>query len=105
MTSVDAVASIPLGALDRPIIAPSAENPPLWHGGREASPDAGLPFFRYHPDPIATGSIRAAAETCACCRHDENQLESFLTHLGESATAMLFRCTACGTHLACTDAS
>ncbi|MFD4511090.1 CbrC family protein [Streptomyces sp. NPDC058457] len=28
---------------------------------------ADLPFFRYHPDPLASGSIRAAADTCACC--------------------------------------
>ncbi|GAB3949783.1 CbrC family protein [Streptomyces sparsus] len=28
---------------------------------------ADLPFFRYHPDPLATGAIRAAAEACACC--------------------------------------
>ncbi|AQS66886.1 CbrC family protein [Streptomyces pactum] len=31
---------------------------------------AALPFFRYHPDPLASGSICAAAETCACCRRD-----------------------------------
>ncbi|SNX88584.1 hypothetical protein SAMN06272735_9048 [Streptomyces sp. TLI_55] len=173
-----------------------------------------LPFFRYHPDPLASGSIRAAAETCACCKrnrgwiytatfytaqdvsgrfcpwciadgsaaerfageftdsygldrvsesvlhevthrtpgfhawqdphwlvhcqdaaafvgevgytelaahpealeqlradmrldgwHDENQLEHFLTRLGDGATAMLFRCTVCGVHLAYADAS
>ncbi|MFD8998998.1 hypothetical protein [Streptomyces abikoensis] len=34
-----------------------------------------LPRFRYHPDPVASGS------------------------------AMLFRCTVCGTHLAYADAS
>ncbi|CAM5360203.1 hypothetical protein SVIOM342S_09125 [Streptomyces violaceorubidus] len=28
---------------------------------------ADLPFFRYHPDPLASGSIRASAESCACC--------------------------------------
>ncbi|MFE9382838.1 hypothetical protein ACFYMO_06295 [Streptomyces sp. NPDC007025] len=38
--------------------------------------------------------------------HDENQLEDFLTHLGEGgATAVLFRRTVCGTHLAYTGAS
>ncbi|MFC8097132.1 CbrC family protein [Streptomyces sp. NPDC057363] len=26
-----------------------------------------LPFFRYHPEPLASGSIRASAESCACC--------------------------------------
>ncbi|MFB7652544.1 MULTISPECIES: CbrC family protein [unclassified Streptomyces] len=175
---------------------------------------AALPFFRYHPDPVASGAIRAAAEPCACCersrgwlytasfysaqevsgrfcpwciadgraaerfegefadsyglegisedamhevtrrtpafhawqdphwlthcgdaaaflgevghtelmehpealaqlranmgmdgRHDEDRPESFLTHLGEDATAMLFRCTVCDTHLAYIDAS
>ncbi|MER7896468.1 CbrC family protein [Streptomyces sp. NPDC096046] len=38
-------------------------------------------------------------------RHDESRLEHFLTGLGEGATAMLFRCTGCGVHLAYTDAS
>ena len=156
---------------------------------------AALPYFRYHPDPIATGAVRPAAEPCACCghdrgwiytasfytaqdvpgrfcpwciadgsaaerfdghftdsygltgvsedvlqevtrrtpgfsawqdphwlvhcrdaaafvgdlrlggRHDEEGLELFLACLGEAATAMLFRCTACGTHLAYADAS
>ncbi|MEU9879253.1 CbrC family protein [Streptomyces phaeochromogenes] len=28
---------------------------------------AGLPVFRYHPDPLAGGSIRASTEKCACC--------------------------------------
>ncbi|MFJ8210561.1 CbrC family protein [Streptomyces sp. NPDC096033] len=37
--------------------------------------------------------------------HDETRLELFLTSLGDGATAMLFRCTACGTHLAYADAS
>ncbi|MEU0914743.1 CbrC family protein [Streptomyces althioticus] len=27
----------------------------------------GLPCFRYHPDPVATGSIRASADRCVCC--------------------------------------
>jgi len=26
-----------------------------------------LPTFRYHPDPIATGSIEASDKTCVCC--------------------------------------
>ncbi|MET9378827.1 CbrC family protein [Streptomyces sp. NPDC002992] len=175
---------------------------------------ADLPYFRYHPDPVGSGSIRASAESCACCHrstgwiytatfyttevvnasfcpwciadgsaaerftgefsdtygldgvseqtlqevarrtpgfhawqdphwlvhcqdaaafigevgytelaahpealdqlrfdlrmngwHDASQLEHFLTHLGEGPSAMLFRCTVCGTHLAYTDAS
>ncbi|MBZ2408973.1 CbrC family protein [Streptomyces sp. L06] len=35
--------------------------------GAGATADAGLPFFRYHPDPVATGSVRASTRTCACC--------------------------------------
>jgi uncharacterized protein len=27
-----------------------------------------LPAFRYHPDPIKTGSIEASDETCICCK-------------------------------------
>ncbi|MER7777749.1 CbrC family protein [Streptomyces sp. NPDC096191] len=37
--------------------------------------------------------------------HDESQVERILTHLGEGMTAMLFRCTVCGVHLAYADAS
>ncbi|MEU9879257.1 CbrC family protein [Streptomyces phaeochromogenes] len=37
--------------------------------------------------------------------HDAAKLEHFLTHLGQGASAMLFRCTVCGTHLAYVDAS
>ncbi|GAA1287902.1 CbrC family protein [Streptomyces javensis] len=175
---------------------------------------ASLPLFRYHPDSLARWSIRAATETCACCKcntgwiytatfytayevngrfcpwciadgsaaerfageftdsygldgvsedvlhevtrctlgfdawqdphwfvhckdaaafigevgstelaahaealdqlrtdmrldgwHHGSQLEHFLTHLGGGATAMLFRCTVCGAHLAYADAS
>ncbi|MEV5610529.1 CbrC family protein [Streptomyces sp. NPDC052225] len=37
--------------------------------------------------------------------HDAASLEAFLTHLGDAATAMLFRCAVCGTHLAYADSS
>ncbi|MFF7788082.1 hypothetical protein [Streptomyces sp. NPDC007991] len=36
--------------------------------------------------------------------HDENQLEHFLTHLVNGATAVFFRCAVCGAHLAYPDA-
>lgn len=26
-----------------------------------------LPSFRYHPDPVATGSVAPSANACACC--------------------------------------
>ena len=33
-----------------------------------------LPAFRYHPDPIATGSVKRRAGTCICC---EKRVEHF----------------------------
>ncbi|MFB6769973.1 CbrC family protein [Streptomyces sp. NPDC056337] len=39
----------------------------LRRADREPAMSAELPFFRYHPDPLASGSIRASAESCACC--------------------------------------
>src|SRR5262249_31272305 len=30
-------------------------------------PIASLPTFRYHPDPVASGSVSASDETCPCC--------------------------------------
>lgn len=26
-----------------------------------------LPKFRYHPDPVATGSLKPSTQTCVCC--------------------------------------
>ena len=26
-----------------------------------------LPYYRYHPDPVATGSIEARSIQCVCC--------------------------------------
>ncbi|RFA30967.1 hypothetical protein CAI21_03050 [Alkalilimnicola ehrlichii] len=26
-----------------------------------------LPHFKYHPNPVATGSVKASADECACC--------------------------------------
>ncbi|MGW1171258.1 hypothetical protein [Streptomyces sp. NPDC002550] len=36
--------------------------------------------------------------------HDASRLESFVTHLGRGASAMLLRCSSCGAHLVCPDA-
>ena len=30
---------------------------------------AALPAFRYHPDPLASGSVVASEATCRCCGH------------------------------------
>src|SRR5918992_4376302 len=29
--------------------------------------DVGLPAFRYHPDPLETGSIKVSEDMCVCC--------------------------------------
>lgn len=34
----------------------------------------GLPFFAYHPNPLATGSIRVGAERCACCGRERGYI-------------------------------
>ncbi|WP_425555445.1 CbrC family protein [Kitasatospora kazusensis] len=40
-----------------------------------------LPFFRYHPDPVANESIRESAETCARCNPQHGvDLHSDLLH-------------------------
>jgi hypothetical protein len=41
----------------------------ITHLSRLPSPMS-LPTFRYHPDPIATGSIIASDETCLCCEQE-----------------------------------
>ncbi|MEU4038991.1 CbrC family protein [Streptomyces collinus] len=43
---------------------------------------AGLPFFRYHPDPLASGSIQAASETCACCKRNAGWIYTATFYLG-----------------------
>ncbi|MBL1087662.1 CbrC family protein [Streptomyces actinomycinicus] len=53
-----------------------------------------------HPKPSTRCGLMRLARW-----HDQNRLEHFPTHLGEGATAMLFRCTVCGAHLACAVAS
>ncbi|URN14485.1 CbrC family protein [Streptomyces radiopugnans] len=63
--------------------------------------EVGYTELAVHPD--ALDQLRADLRIEGW--NDEDRLERFLTHLGEGATAMLFRCTVCGTHLAYTDAS
>lgn len=39
-----------------------------------------LPPFPYHPDPVATGSVIAADEACACCGHDQGWIYTGPVH-------------------------
>ncbi|MGW8685485.1 CbrC family protein [Streptomyces sp. NPDC055817] len=43
---------------------------------------ADLPAFRYHPDPLASGSIRESTEACACCKpqHGVDLYRNLLHH-------------------------
>nr|WP_308812132.1 CbrC family protein [Streptomyces sp. A244] len=63
--------------------------------------DVGYTGLAVHPE--ALDQVRAAM--CLAGWPDENQLEHFMTYLGDGATAVLFRCTVCGVRLACADAS
>jgi uncharacterized protein CbrC (UPF0167 family) len=35
-----------------------------------------LPAFRYHPDPLGTGSVVASAATCRCCHRNRGYVYS-----------------------------
>ncbi|MGY4995124.1 CbrC family protein [Streptomyces sp. 900105245] len=60
-TAVVAPSSVLTGATIQQVIRPLPE----------PRPRPALPPFPYHPDPVATGSVIAAAETCVCCGHDQ----------------------------------
>jgi uncharacterized protein CbrC (UPF0167 family) len=70
-----------------------------------------LPAFRYHPDPVATGSVARSGEACDVCGEERGYLYEGLfiaAHLSELSidsepTAYLFVCLRCGTHLAYSD--
>ena len=38
------------------------------------SDKVGLPFFTYHPDPLATGSFEASETACVCCGRERGFL-------------------------------
>ena len=33
-----------------------------------------LPIFRYHPDPVATGSVKPSGATCLCCNRQRQYI-------------------------------
>jgi uncharacterized protein CbrC (UPF0167 family) len=39
-----------------------------------------LPEFRYHPDPLATGSIKASDTTCVCCEQARGYIYTASTY-------------------------
>ncbi|AXI90570.1 hypothetical protein SAM9427_01860 [Streptomyces sp. ETH9427] len=50
----------------------------LRHRRRRSIPATsdGLPSFRHHPDPVATGSISAPADRCVCCGRGKGWLHT-----------------------------
>ena len=45
--------------------------------------DEKLPYFRYHPDPIATGYIVQSRNKCACCRKKRGYIYTGPYSLGD----------------------
>jgi uncharacterized protein CbrC (UPF0167 family) len=80
-----------------------------------------MPGFRYHPDPVATGSAEVSGAACDLCgkrsgfRYEGpiSGVEVAEICLGciadgtasERLAAYLFKCLHCGAHLAHSDAS
>jgi uncharacterized protein CbrC (UPF0167 family) len=62
-----------------------------------------VPRFRYHPDPIATGSVVPSDATCALCSEARGYIYTGPVHCEEEheadrhdePTAYLFRCISC----------
>lgn len=48
-----------------------------------------LPLFRYHPDPIATGAVKASPTTCACCGKANGFIYSGPVHADDELDDML----------------
>jgi uncharacterized protein CbrC (UPF0167 family) len=86
-----------------------------------------LPSFRYHPDPLATGSVIAARDMpCLCCNRirpeaidavrallatdfdlEGDEIDEFIGGLDKDGepTAYIFRCLHCARPLAAVDES
>jgi uncharacterized protein CbrC (UPF0167 family) len=39
-----------------------------------------LPSFRYHPDPVSTGSVKASENVCICCGQSRGFIYACSTH-------------------------
>ena len=55
-----------------------------------------LPFFKYHPDPVSTGSIKPSADVCACCRQARGYVYAGSFYTAEEKPALCPWCIASG---------
>jgi uncharacterized protein CbrC (UPF0167 family) len=53
-----------------------------------------LPSFRYHPDPIGTGSIAESGEACRCCHQARGYMYTGPVYAEEELDAEVARFTA-----------
>jgi uncharacterized protein CbrC (UPF0167 family) len=61
--------------------------------------DLSLPLFKYHPDPVSSGSIVVSEVKCrACNQYRGDELDRYMESLDKDAgpTAYAFRCRICG---------
>ncbi|RPF35630.1 uncharacterized protein CbrC (UPF0167 family) [Streptomyces sp. TLI_185] len=65
-----------------------------------------LPHFPYHPNPVATGSVTASDEACACCRQERGWVYTGPVYAADAPdTGICPYCIAFGTADARYDAS
>lgn len=55
-----------------------------------------LPKFRYHPDPIATGSIRPSTAICPCCEQQRGFVYTLTPYVEEEISDLCPWCIADG---------
>ena len=55
-----------------------------------------LPVFTYHPDPLATGSIKPSEQACACCARRRGFVYSGPVYSAEEVEALCPWCIADG---------
>lgn len=55
-----------------------------------------LPTFRYHPDPIVTGSIAPSNEVCQCCGRARGYVYTGIVHTREEVDTVCPWCIADG---------
>ncbi|MDO5690702.1 MAG: CbrC family protein [Tissierellia bacterium] len=55
-----------------------------------------LPYFRYHPDPLATGAFELGLKTCPCCERESNVFYVLQPHSQKGLENICPECIATG---------